>query len=97
MENDEAKNNQPSMRQADNEEINVVGFKIIYPKGWSNHFGTSLHDISLCLYERIRYKGDWEILRPSRYYTTAGGINKRVISMVEAETQKLIAEMRGAV
>ena len=78
-------------------EVKIIGVETVYPAEWENHFGSSSSDRATTLYERIRYKGNWEILRPAKYYATAGGVSESVLMEVKAESRKLIEEMRCAV
>ena len=79
------------------EVISVVGEETLYPEEWKIRFGENFRERAASYFERIRYQGDWEILRPARVYSTAGGISQAILSKVEVETQKLIEEMRCAV
>jgi len=69
----------------------------IYPDSWSDSFGRRTDGQLTWYYERIRYDGDWEILRPARCYAIAGGVSETVLNEVERETRRIIAEMRSAV
>ena len=79
------------------EVISVVGEETLYPEEWKIRFGENFRERAASYFERIRYQGDWEILRPARVYSTAGGISQAILSKVEVETQKMIEEMRCAV
>lgn len=77
--------------------VSVVGVETLYPDDWKIRFGNSFKERASCYFERVRYQGDWEILRPAKVYSTAGGVSQTVLAHVKDETQKLINEMRCAV
>ena len=79
------------------ETIEVVRKEKIYPEEWGDSFGRSASERLTWLYERIRYEGDWEILRPAKIYAIAGGVSESVLKEVKRETQHIIEEMRCAV
>ena len=79
------------------EVISVIGEETLYPEEWKIRFGENFRERAASYFERIRYQGDWEILRPARVYSTAGGVSQSILAKVEVETQKLIEEMRCAV
>lgn len=81
----------------DNEEIEVVRPEKIYPEEWNSSFGRSAADRLAWYYERIRYEGDWEILRPAKCFAIAGGVREDVLKEVQRETKSIIEEMRCAV
>lgn len=77
--------------------VDVLGIETLYPEEWKIRFGENFRERAVSYFERIRYQGDWEILRPAKVYATAGGISQTVLDKVSEETQKLIGEMRCAV
>lgn len=79
------------------ERIPVMGIEIVFSKDWEDRFGCDSKELSCSLFERIRYQGDWEILRPARVYKVAGGISEAVLKQVEEESHKILKEMRCAV
>lgn len=81
----------------DSETVVVVGEETIYPNEWKDTFGIRFAERLDCYCERVRYKDNWEILRPAQYYSTAGGVSQLVLKEVQREARKLIAEMRCAV
>ena len=82
----------------DEEEIvSIIGIEKEYPKSWNGHFGENLTQRKNCLFERIRYKDNWEILRPTTTFETDNGVNETIIREVQAEVQKMLANMERAV
>ena len=79
------------------EVIQICGIESSFPKNWNDSFGLRPKERSRTLFERIRYQGDWEILRPAKIYMTAGGVDERVLAEVNIEAYKMLEEMRGAV
>ena len=82
----------------DSEAAEVVRPEKIYPEKWENSFGQNAAiERQIYYYERIRYYGDWEILRPARTYAIAGGVSEAILKEVEDETRRMINEMGCAV
>ena len=77
--------------------IRVYGIESSFPKDWDDTFGLRPGERSQALFERIRYQGDWEILRPAKVYMTAGDVDENVLITVKSEAHKMLEEMRGAV
>ena len=77
--------------------IPIMRFETCFSEEWEDRFGSSPEEASVGIFERIRYQGDWEILRPARLYKVAGGVSEAVLREVETESQKMLEEMRCAV
>ena len=82
---------------AEAEVVAVVGMETCYPRSWQGRFGKRARERLFCYYERIRYQGNWEILRPAKICLTAGGVSEAVLKQVQVEARQLINEMRCAV
>ena len=79
------------------DEMIVIGIETNYPDGWENSFGRQATSSAEWYFERIQYQDDWEILRPAKYYATAGGVSAEVVFEVQKESEKIIERMRCAV
>ena len=79
------------------ETVEIMRKETIYPEEWEDSFGRRADGRLTWYYERIRYYGNWEILRPARRYAIAGGVNEEVLKEVQRETRRIIEELRCAV
>lgn len=97
-EKDPERDEVPETSETETEDvIRVYGIESSFPKDWDDTFGLRPGERSKALFERIRYQGDWEILRPAKVYMTAGDVDENVLITVKSEAHKMLEEMRGAV
>ena len=78
-------------------ETETARLEQVLPERWRSSFGRSAKNNSVWYFERIRYKDDWEILRPAKQFSIAGNVSQHVLDKVKRETQRIIADMRRAV
>lgn len=78
-------------------EVTVTGVETVYPESWGDSFGRKAEERLTCYYERVKYQGNWEILRPAKTYMTAGGVSESILADVQAESIRMIEEMRCAI
>lgn len=88
-------NSEGAMKEC--EEAEPARLEQVLPERWTNSFGRSAKNSSVWYFERIRYKGDWEILRPAKQFSIAGNVSQHVLDNVKRETQRIIKDMRRAV
>lgn len=81
----------------ESETVEIMRKETVYPEAWVDSFGRRADDRLSWYFERIRYYGNWEILRPARRYAIAGGVNEDVLKEVQRETRRIIEELRCAV
>lgn len=79
------------------EAVEEARLEKVLPDRWKESFGNNLKERRTCFLERIRYKGDWEVLRPARQYSIAGNVSQAVLDEVKRETRRIIEDMRQAV
>lgn len=79
------------------EMITIYSLERAYPDEWRNHFGESVRKRKEMYVERIQYQGNWEILRPSVLYATAGDIGQEILGEIRTESRKMLEEMGCAV
>ena len=79
------------------EEAEPARLEQVLPERWTNSFGRSANNNNVWYFERIQYKGDWEILRPAKQFSIAGNVSQHVLDKVKRETQRIIEDMRRAV
>jgi len=77
--------------------IEVMRREKVYPQSWEDSFGNKVGERLTWYFERVPYDGDWEILRPAKCFSIAGGVSKSVLNEVKRETKKIIEELRSAV
>ena len=76
------------------EKVIVLSVERLYPKAWNGRFGR--YD-SETAFERVPYKGNWEILRPTILFSTAGGVKPEIIEEISAESKKMLLELGCAI
>lgn len=79
------------------EMITIYSLERVYPDEWRNHFGESVRKRREMYVEKIQYQGNWEILRPSVLYATAGDIGQEILGEIRTESRKMLEEMGCAV
>ena len=68
--------------------------KVLYPKAWIHNFGETTN--RTVFFQRIAYKGNWEILRPAKTVEGMEIITREVLDDLIDEAEKLIDRMRCA-
>lgn len=81
----------------ENESVTVYTVERAFPAKWDNHFGPRVSEQRSMFIERIRYQGNWEILRPSVLYATVGDIGQEILREIQTEARKMLEEMGCAV
>lgn len=79
------------------EEVEVMKLETVIPDSWHENFGSGSENRYTWYFERVRYDGSWEILRPARFYAYAGNFQQELFDEVRRETHRIIEEMRCAV
>lgn len=67
----------------------------LYPEAWENTFGNATDQIILL--KRVKYDGNWDVLRPAKTVEGIQMITAEVISDMLSEAQHMIERMRKAV
>ena len=68
--------------------------KVLYPKAWIHNFGETTN--RTVFFQRIAYKGNWEILRPAKTVEGMEIITREILDDLMGEAEKLIDRMRCA-
>lgn len=76
------------------EKVIVLSVERSYPKAWNGRFGRYDNETA---FERVPYKGNWEILRPAKLFSTAGGVKPEIIEEISAESKKMLLDLGCAI
>ena len=79
------------------EKITVVSVEHSYPAEWDGRFGVYDREHESLTFERIAYQGNWEILRPAKTFSAAGGVRHEIIEEIAAEAHKMLQELGCAI
>ena len=86
-----------SMTTEDVEMVTIYSIEHVFPEEWNGHFGLPERQRKTMYFERIRYKGNWEILRPSVLFATVGDLGQDILGEIQSEARKMLEEMGCAV
>jgi hypothetical protein len=89
--------NEPDSNPEQKAAVPVCRIEKTYPAEWGNRFGQTYSEKSVLYFERIHYKGDWEILRPAKVFAAGGGVRPEILHEVEIEAQKMLQELGCAI
>ena len=86
-----------SMKADDEETVTIYSIEHVFPEEWNGHFGLPERQRKTMYFERIRYQGNWEILRPSVLFASVGDLGQEILSEIQTEARKMLEEMGCAV
>ena len=86
-----------SMKADDEETVMIYSIEHVFPEEWNGHFGLPERQRKTMYFERIRYQGNWEILRPSVLFASVGDLGQEILSEIQTEARKMLEEMGCAV
>jgi hypothetical protein len=69
--------------------------KILFPKEWLSSFGNKTNNVVFL--QRVRYSGDWDVLRPAKTVEGMEIITREVLDSLSIEAEEMINRMRSAV
>ena len=70
---------------------------LIIPSSWENSFGRKVSERGDISFSLKKYKGNWDVMRPSSVYRICGNITEETLEAVRRDGEKLLMTFRESI